>query len=373
MGSRSERIYIVEDEALVALELQDRLSRLGYTVCGTAARGEEAVQAVPALAPGLVLMDIKLAGDLDGVDTARRVRERADVPVVVLTAYADDELLRRISEIEPFGYLVKPFAERELHATIQAALYRHRLDLSLRQANAGLEERVRERTAELEASNEALRRHEAALERALADREVALREIHHRVKNNLQLASSLLSVQFRDLADAEIQRRVRESQQRVRAIALVHEKLYQEPTLSSIALDQYLKSLTRALTMASHPMLRTSLTIDLDRVVTDIDLALRTGLILNELVTNAIKHGRKDEHDTVEVSVSLQARPSGFVLTVAGSGAWPEAAAGDSGIGLQLVKDLATQLSASVRVVKGDAARVHVDVPLPARPAESDA
>jgi PAS domain S-box-containing protein len=149
-------VFIVEDEALIAMELQDRLSTLGYAVSGAASRGEEAVSAILAAAPDLVLMDVRLAGTLTGIETAALLRERTDVPVIFLSAYSDAELLREAGAVEPFGYLVKPFEERELHASIQMALYRHRMERALRESYARLEERVRERTTELARSREDL-------------------------------------------------------------------------------------------------------------------------------------------------------------------------------------------------------------------------
>lgn len=150
-------VYIVEDEALIAMEISDRLSHLGYQVVGRAARGEKALEEIPRLKPDLVLMDISLAGELSGIDTANRLRPLVDVPVVFLTAFSDAETLQRAVGAEPFGYLVKPFEERELHATIQAALYRHQLQSLLKTQKADLERAVEERTRELARSEAELR------------------------------------------------------------------------------------------------------------------------------------------------------------------------------------------------------------------------
>lgn len=150
------RVFVVEDEALIAMELRDRLTDLGYEVMGTASRGEQALEAIPACAPDVVLMDIRLAGTLTGIETAARLRPQLDVPVIFLSAYSDAELLREAGEVLPFGYLVKPFEERELHATIQMALYKHRMERALRESHARLEDKVRERTAELARSRENL-------------------------------------------------------------------------------------------------------------------------------------------------------------------------------------------------------------------------
>lgn len=146
------RIYIVEDETLIAMEIADRLTHMGYEVCGRQARGEEAVEEIPRVRPDLVLMDINLAGQLTGIETAVRLRPLLDVPVVFLTAFSDSRLIDEAVGTGAFGYLVKPFQERELHATVQAALYKHQVERLLREDNERLEDAVRQGTEELRES-----------------------------------------------------------------------------------------------------------------------------------------------------------------------------------------------------------------------------
>ena len=155
--ARAKRIYIVEDEALIAMELADRLSQLGYEVCGQEARGEKALEEIPRVRPDLILMDINLAGQRTGIETAAGLRELVDVPVVFLTAFSDSALIERAVAAGAYGYLVKPFEERELHATLQAALYKHQAEQLLRRENERLEEAVQQRTAELQQREAQLR------------------------------------------------------------------------------------------------------------------------------------------------------------------------------------------------------------------------
>jgi len=122
------KILVVEDERVVAMALQDRLELMGHQVVGNVATAERAIESAAAEKPDLALMDICLAGELDGVDAARILRERFNVPSVFLTAYADHATLERAKLTEPFGYLVKPFDARMLEATIEVALYRKRLE-----------------------------------------------------------------------------------------------------------------------------------------------------------------------------------------------------------------------------------------------------
>jgi CheY-like chemotaxis protein len=122
------KILIVEDASIIAKDIQKILSRLGYAVPAVASSGEEAIQRAAETHPDLVLMDIVLKGDMDGVEAAAQIRDRFHIPVVYLTVYADEDTLQRARITEPFGYILKPFKERELHAAIEMALYKHKTE-----------------------------------------------------------------------------------------------------------------------------------------------------------------------------------------------------------------------------------------------------
>lgn len=129
---RSEKILIVEDERIIALDLQRRLERFGYPEPLLAATGDEALTQVEEHRPDIILMDIMLSGGIDGVDAARVVKERYGIPVIFLTAYSDEKTLARAKEAEPFGYILKPFKEKELYTTIDIALYKFKVDQALK-------------------------------------------------------------------------------------------------------------------------------------------------------------------------------------------------------------------------------------------------
>src|SRR4030095_5896701 len=126
------RMLIVEDERIVAMDLQGRLKSMGYEVVGSAVSGEEAIEKAEALRPDMILMDIMLDGQLDGIQAAEIIRSRFGIPVIYLTAYADTATLERAKITEPFGYILKPFEERELHGHIEIALYKNRMETRLR-------------------------------------------------------------------------------------------------------------------------------------------------------------------------------------------------------------------------------------------------
>ena len=122
------RILVVEDEHIVAMGIKKMVKSLGYTVTGVASSGEDAISKAESTFPDVVLMDIMLKGDMDGVEAAGEIRERFDIPVVYLTAYSDNKILERAKKTEPFGYIVKPFDEKDLHSSIEIALHRHRTE-----------------------------------------------------------------------------------------------------------------------------------------------------------------------------------------------------------------------------------------------------
>ncbi|OFY86539.1 MAG: hypothetical protein A3F72_08650 [Bacteroidetes bacterium RIFCSPLOWO2_12_FULL_35_15] len=118
-------ILIVEDESIVAKDIQHSLKKLGYTVVGICSTGEDAIKSVEELKPDLVLMDIMLKGDMSGIEAAGQIREKYNVPIIYLTAYADESTLSKAKVSEPYGYIIKPFKEIDLHTSIEMAIYKH--------------------------------------------------------------------------------------------------------------------------------------------------------------------------------------------------------------------------------------------------------
>jgi len=132
------RILIVEDEGIIARDIGERLETLGYSVSGILSSGEDVLHGAETLRPDLVLMDIVLKGEIDGAEAATQVRARLHIPVVYLTAYADESTLQRAKVTEPFGYILKPFDDRELQIGIEIALYKHRMEKRLQESERWL-------------------------------------------------------------------------------------------------------------------------------------------------------------------------------------------------------------------------------------------
>jgi CheY-like chemotaxis protein len=123
------KILIVEDEYIIANDIETILQDMGYEVCALVSSGEQAIEKTEKLRPDVVLMDIMLKGKMDGIETANHIKLNYNIPIIYITAYADDKILEKAMITEPFGYLIKPFKDQELRLNIEMALYKHSIEI----------------------------------------------------------------------------------------------------------------------------------------------------------------------------------------------------------------------------------------------------
>lgn len=127
------KVFILEDENIVAKDIEQSLKKLGYDVVGIASSGEKVIKLLnDGIRPEIFLMDIMIKGDMDGIEVAKYVKEKYNLPVIFLTAYADENTLSKAKITEPYGYILKPFKEVDLHTTIEMALYKHQKTAEMR-------------------------------------------------------------------------------------------------------------------------------------------------------------------------------------------------------------------------------------------------
>jgi two-component sensor histidine kinase len=282
-------------------------------------------------------------------------------------------------------YLTNRLAQTQIQSSLQQENFK-RIAAELRQANDIFEARVQQRTAELAEANESLsaeieerRRAEAVLkeseaklrvsvgttEAALKEKEILLRELHHRVKNNLQVITSLLSLQCGKLHDQTSRELFKECQQRIYAIALVHEKLYRAPSLGDLDLASYFRDLVQNL-LRCYCVKSADVKprIIVEEASVGIDHLIPCGLIVNELVCNALKYAFPQGRSG-EVCVELR-RIGGYVsLRVAddGVGGLPSGVLSVNGVGQQIVKALVDQLSGKLEWANGRGTSATVTFP----------
>lgn len=339
--------------------------------------GEDALKAL--LSPeefALIFMDVRMPG-MDGFEAAALIRQRqksAAIPIIFLTAYGESENIAfKGYSLGAVDFLVKPVAPEVLKSKLAVFVELHRKNQILRQqeqelraSHDELEQRVQERTRQLHVLNEELRienlerqRTEVALTASLSEKEVLLKEIHHRVKNNLQIISSLLSLQSDYITDARSKELFQESQARIRSIALVHELLYSKGDLAHMNFGEYVQSLVGNLfrTYSNGQSIRYE--IQADAVDLSLDSAIHCGLIITELVTNSLKYGFYGR-DHGLVSIGLRDLRDGVLLSVEDDGVGlPEDFdyKNSNSYGLQLVSTLAEQIGAEVTVERDGGTR----------------
>lgn len=131
MEEQKANIYIVEDESIVAKDIQNSLQKLGYNILGISNNGPDAIKNIVDLEPDIVLMDIMIKGNMTGIEVADVIKKEYNIPVIFLTAYGDEATLSKAKVTEPYGYILKPFKEIDLRSSIEIALYKHKQDLSI--------------------------------------------------------------------------------------------------------------------------------------------------------------------------------------------------------------------------------------------------
>jgi CheY-like chemotaxis protein len=178
------KILIVEDEAIIAMEIENQLQSLGYEVTSIVDTGEKAIRKAEEDKPDLMLMDIRIKGEMDGIDTAEEIRNRFGIPVIFSTAYLDEERIDRAKITMPFGYVLKPIQERDLRVTIEMALYvaksdrkRKKAEEKLRESHDTMEEKVEQRTLELSEVNKKLKLNEERFKIALKNSSIIVAQV----------------------------------------------------------------------------------------------------------------------------------------------------------------------------------------------------
>ncbi|MBW1889944.1 MAG: response regulator transcription factor [Deltaproteobacteria bacterium] len=180
------RLIIADDEVVISTQLEEFLSTKGFEIAGIATSGAEAVEMALELKPDLMLMDIVMPGKLDGISAAAKINRALKIPVIFLTAYADEEMIQRAKPIGPFGYVLKPIQERQILAAIEIALHKKDMERRLQEAHDLLERRVEERTQELRIKSENLEEMNTALKVLLKRREEDKLELEEKVIYNIK-------------------------------------------------------------------------------------------------------------------------------------------------------------------------------------------
>lgn len=321
MQALQTRILNVDDDEASRYATSRVLKRAGFDVL-EATTGEEALEIVRREHPPLVLLDVNLPG-IDGIEVCRRIKQDPDTSsTLVLQMSATNTAVQdRVGALVAGAdtFLIEPVEQEELEAVVRALLRLHASESTLRAT--------------------------------LAERNLLLREINHRIKNSLQLVTSILNLQSQEFIDPQARQRFQHAVSRVMAIASVHERLYQDEDPLTVAMDEYISGLCVGLTTASilDPE-RTTITVEVEPLRLPTETAVPVALIVNELVTNSLKYAQiaNDGHNMINVSLARVASDE-LKLTVSDSGRGiAPGATEQSGLGRRLVNTFVRQLSGRI-------------------------
>lgn len=345
------RILIVDDGETNRQLLEVILSVEGHRTI-SAASGEEALAVIKQDPPDLIMLDVIMPG-MDGFEVATRLKGDAAtriIPIIMMTALdeRDARILGLKAGVEEF--ITKPL---------------DRIELGLRVKNLL---RLKERTVELARVNAALGVVNGELQQSLREKDVLLKELHHRVKNNLQIVSSILSLQSNYIREPQLLEVFHESQARIKSIALIHELLYEKGHLARIEFKDYLENLVDNIfrTIGADTD-RIEHRIVCDSALMELDSVIHCGLIVNELITNSIKYafplGRKGV-----VTIGLKVADGICVLTVEDDGIGLPShhdVKTSTSMGLQLVDTLIAQIGATLQIRREGGAGYVMSFPYP--------
>lgn len=438
-------ILIVEDEVVEVMNLKNNLQLMGYDVLAVASHGNEAIEKAKKLNPDLILMDVVLKGDMDGIEAAKHIK-KLKIPIIFLTGLLDDGTVNRALLSEPYGYIIKPYNSRKLKISIEVALYKDRMEKRFKKSQEDYYHTIFENTGTATAiieedktlslvnteftnltgyskediehkmkwmnlfvpedipmvedyhylrrvnpdnvpknyetrlltrNNDIKNVHmivamipgtkksmisvfdiserkiaENNLKESLKQKEILLREIHHRVKNNLQVISSLLSLQMHQFDDTETADILNECRGRVRAMAMIHENLYQSKDINNIDFGIYLNKLLSSIIRSYQVDNTININTKVESLYMGIETAMPCGLIINELSTNSIKHAFPNR-DQGNIFVELESVNDSYVLTYADNGiGLPENInfANSKKLGLLVVETLVNQLNGVMEI-----------------------
>ena len=334
---RNITILVIDDETAIRNSYRDYLEDLEYDVL-SAGNGREGLEVFREEAPDLVVVDLRMP-EVDGLEVLKAVKaESSKTPIIVVSGTGVINDVVEALHLGAWDYLLKPIED--------FTVFRHAVENSLERASLleqnrayqdNLEEQVKARTAELS--------------KALQEKEILLQEVHHRVKNNMAVISAFISLKEQLLVDREIHNMFQDLQQRIKTMAMVHEKLYKSDNFREISVRDYLRDLIdELLGNYSNRYKPIELKFDVENLYFDLDVLIPLGLIVNEIVINAIRHAFRDISGPV-LSIRLVSDDSGNIelrISDNGPGFKAENIEPEQGhMGMQIINALAVQLGGS--------------------------
>ena len=376
MESAPYKIAFVEDDAIDQIAFERFAKRehfpYEYVIAGSV---EETRQLLQTTSIDAAVVDYVL-GDGVAFDLFDDLR---GIPIILVTGIGNEEVAVKAMKTGAYDYLIKDQDGnylKTLALTVENAIRRKHDELELQKHRERLEELVAQRTQELQKEIQDRTRAQEELQASLKEKEVLLRELHHRVKNNLQVISSLLDLQSEDIQDSLARDIFLEAQNRIRSMAHIHEQLYQSSNLAELDVHAYITQLAHTL-LQSYGKTGIALQINADPISLDMDTAVSCGLIINELMSNSLKYAFPTQnpyaHSMNEIRITLQANdPATLLLEVGDNGiGFPHILSEEHqalSFGLRLVKMLVRQLRGQIEIESSHGTKIVMTFERPTYP-----
>lgn len=360
ISAEAPSVLIVEDN----IEMNNFISEVlkeQYNIYA-AYDGEEGLEKTILFKPDLIISDImmpKMSGD-QFIEKVISNPELSSIPIIILTSKADDKMKIDLLRKGVHDYLNKPFTIDELKARVENII-------NIKVAKDLLQNELKNKSENIASLINDLIQKKHFIESSLIERETLLKEIHHRIKNNLQIILSLLNLQSEKISDLKSLEAFNESQNRIRSMALIHEKLYKNNNFVKIDIKEYVLDLIKYLFKCYKvDSKKISLNTQVDDISIDMDLAISLGLIINETVSNSLKHAFKNKKDG-EILILLKDENKNcckLIVKDTGNGISKSEINTHSTFGLELIDALVNQIEGEMEITNDQGTEVIIKFPL---------
>ncbi len=337
MSDEPVHVLVVDDEVIILNQLEEILEENGYAVVGKATSGADAIQAATKIKPDIVLMDIVMPGEIDGIEACNTIQSITECPVVLVTAYGDDQTLRKAKNVKPYGYIVKPYQNEQIRATIEIALAKKELEEEFKNA--------------------------VKYQRYTSEKwHLQLKEVHHRIKNHLAIIDSLISLKASSDVDSGCRETISNIKDSIQAVALIHEKLYKAEDAKTIECKEYITGVLEPFRESVLKAKNIKLVQYIEELKCDAGKVMILGLVLCELLANAVKYAFNDNKGG-EIEVGFFVEDGSRVLRVRDNGTGMIAES-KSEAGLVIVEALVEQLGGKLSIESDNGTTVSVSFEL---------
>jgi two-component sensor histidine kinase/CheY-like chemotaxis protein len=392
-----DALVLVVDDNPNNLEILTRTLNRNNIQVAVAIDGVSALEQIQYHQPELILLDVMMP-QIDGFEICRQLQQDSttqDIPIIFMTALSDVEYKVKAFNLGAVDYITKPFQQAEVLARVKTQLKLRELHKKINQQNTALKNEIVEKqkaeTSLLKLNNDLIltnaelkmeveerqivtfnlqqeiaerQQTEIKLQQSLVQKELLLKEIHHRVKNNLFVASSLVGFPISYINNLEITKILENTQDRIKSMALIHEHLYSTSDLEKIDFNQYIQNLTRQIWYSHNCHNKNiNLVLDIDSALINIETATPCGLIINELISNSLEHGFCDRSQGNVCLIFKQDDSGKFTLIIQDDGCgFPE---GKNlydldSLGLELVCTLVEQIEGNIQLETNNGTKISI-------------